>query len=57
MNEKGLGAYQVKRNLKNLEESLRKRFSVRRECFGRETEKYRKRDRREMIFGSHRGLI
>ena len=40
MNEKGLGAYQVKRNLKNLEESLRKRFRVRRECFGRETEKY-----------------
>ena len=57
MNEKGLGAYQVKRNLKKLEESLRKRFRVRRECFGRETEKYRERDRREMIFGSHRGLI
>ena len=58
MNEKGLGAYQVKRNLKKLEESLRKRFGVvRRECFGRETEKYRERDRREMISGSHRGLI
>ena len=57
MNEKGLGAYQVKRNLKKLEESLRKRFEVRRECFGRETEKYRERDRREMIFGSYRGLI
>ena len=26
MNEKGLEAYQVKRNLKKLEESLRKRF-------------------------------
>ena len=58
MNEKGLGAYQVKRNLKKLEESLRKRFGVvRRECFGRETEKYRERDRREMNFGSHKGLI
>ena len=45
MNEKGLGAYQVKRNLKKLEESLRKRFGVvRRECFGRETEKYRERE-------------
>ena len=58
MNEKGLGAYQVKRNLKKLEESLRKRFGVvRKECFGRETEKYRERDRREMISGSYRGLI
>ena len=57
MNEKGLGAYQVKRNLKKLEECLRKRFGVRRECFGRETEKYQERDRREMISRSHRGLI
>ena len=57
MNEKGLGAYQVRKNLKKLEESLRKRFGVRRECFGREIEKYRERDRREMIFESHRGLI
>ena len=30
MNEKGLGAYQVKRNLKKLEESLRKRFGMKR---------------------------
>ena len=30
MNEKGLEAYQVKRNLKKLEESLRKRFGVKR---------------------------
>ena len=58
MNEKGLGAYQVKRNLKKLEESLRKRFGVvRRECFGREIEKYQERDRREMISGSYRGFI
>ena len=26
MNEKGLGAYQVRRNLKKLEESLRNKF-------------------------------
>ena len=57
MNEKGLEAYQVKRNLKKLEESLRNKFGVRWECFGRETEKYRERDRRKMIFGSHRDLI
>ena len=29
MNEKGLEAYQVKRNLKKLEESLRNKFRVR----------------------------
>ena len=46
MNEKGLGAYQVKRNLKKLEESLRNKFgedeSVLREkqrCIKREIEK------------------
>ena len=33
MNEKGLGAYQVKRNLKKLKESLRKRFGVKRRVF------------------------
>ena len=49
MNEKGFGAYQVRRKLKKLEESLRNKFGVRCECFGRETEKYRERDRREMI--------
>ena len=45
MNEKGLGAYQVRRNLKKLEESLRNKFGVRWECFERETEKYRERER------------
>ena len=34
MNEKGLEAYQVKRNLKKLEESLRKRFGVKKRVFG-----------------------
>ena len=57
MNEKGLEAYQVKRNLKKLEESLRNKFGVRWECFGRETKKYWERDRRKMISESHRGLI
>ena len=57
MNEKGLEAYQVKRNLKNLEESLRNKFGVRWECFGIETEKYRERDRRKMISELHRDLI
>ena len=33
MNEKGLGAYQVRRNLKKLEESLRNKFGVRTKCF------------------------
>ena len=57
MNEKGLGAYQVGRNLKKLEESLRNKFGVRWESFGKEIEKYQERDRREMNSGSHRGLI
>ena len=33
MNVKGLEAYQVKKNLKNLEESLRTKIGVRFECF------------------------
>ena len=44
MNEKGLGAYQVRRNLKKLQESLRNKFGVRWESFGKETEKYRERE-------------
>ena len=35
MTEKGLGAYQVRRNLKKFKESLRKRFGVKRRVFGR----------------------
>ena len=50
MNEKELKAYQVKRNLKKLEESLRNKFGVRWECFGRETEKYREREIEEKWF-------
>ena len=36
MNEKGLKAYQVKRNLKKLEESLRKSLEWKWECLGDE---------------------
>ena len=57
MNEKGLGGYQIRRNLKKLEESLRNKFGVRSDSFGRETEKYREKDRREMKSGLHKGLI
>ena len=48
MNEKGLEAYQVKRNLKKLEESLRKRFGVKRRVFGRGTIADRSREIEEM---------
>ena len=44
MNEKGLEAYQVKRNLKKLEESLRKRFGVKRRVFRRGTVEDRTRE-------------
>ena len=48
MNEKGLGAYQVRRNLKKLEESLRQRFGVKRRVFGRGTVVDRSREIEEM---------
>ena len=48
MNEKGLGAYQVRRNLKKLEESLRKRFGVKRRVFGRGIVTDRLREIKEM---------
>ena len=48
MNEKGLGAYQVRRNLKKLEESLRKRFGVKRKVFGRGIVMDRLREIKEM---------
>ena len=48
MNEKGLGAYQVRRNLKKLEESLRKRFEVKRRVFRRGTVADRSREIEEM---------
>ena len=48
MNKKGLEAYQVKRNLKKLEESLRKRFGVKRRVFGSGTVADRSREVEEM---------
>ena len=45
MNEKGLEAYQVRKNVKNLGKSLRTKIGVSLESFGRETEKCRERDR------------
>ena len=48
MNKKGLRAYQVRRNLKKLEESLRKRFGVKRRVFGRGTVADRSREIEEM---------
>ena len=48
MNEKGLEAYQVKRNLKKLKESLRKRIRVKRRVFGRRTVADRSRKIEEM---------
>ena len=48
MNEKGLEAYQVKRNLKKLEESLRIKFGVKRKVFRRGTVMDRSREIEEM---------
>ena len=46
MNEKGLEAYQVKRNLKKLEESLRNEFGVKRSVWKMNNRGQIKRDRR-----------
>ena len=46
MNEKGLGAYQVRRNLKKLEESLRKRFGEKESVWERNSRGQIERDRR-----------
>ena len=48
MNEKGLEAYQVKRNLKKIGESLRNKFGVKRRVFGRWTVADRLREIEEM---------
>ena len=57
MNEKGFEAYQVKKNLKKLEESLRNHVGVRYECFGRENREVSREISKEMRTGSHRMLI
>ena len=59
MNEKGLEAYQVKKNLKNLGKSLTTKIGVRLESFGeRNREVSRERERSmEMKTGSCKGFI
>ena len=54
MNENGLVAFQAKRNLKKLEESLMKRFGVKRRAFGRRTAADRSREIKEMRDRSQR---
>ena len=57
MNEKGLKAYQVKKNLKNLVKSLRTKIGVRLECFWeRNREVWRERSM-EMRAGLRKGFI
>ena len=55
--EKGLEAYQVKKNLKKLEESLRTKIGVRFECFGERNREVSREISKEMRTGSHRMLI
>ena len=57
MNKKGLEAYQVKKNLKKLEESLRNQIGVRWECFGRENREVSRERSKEMRTRSHKRLI
>ena len=44
MKNERLEAYQEKKILKKLEETLRNKIGVRRECLGEKTESYRERD-------------
>ena len=57
MNEKGLKAYQVKKNLKNLEESLRTKIGVRFECFWERNREVSREILNKMKTGLRRGLI
>ena len=52
MNKEGLDAYQVYKNLKKLEETLRKRLGVKERVFGRLTGMDRLREIEEMREGS-----
>ena len=57
MNEKGLEAYQVKKNLKNLVKSLRTKIGVRLECFWERNREVSRERSMEMRTGSRRGFI
>ena len=55
MNVKGLDAYQVKKNFKNLEETLRNNYWSEMREFGREIREVLRERSREMRVGSHKG--
>ena len=57
MNVKGLEAYQMKKNLKNLEETLRNNYWIEMREFGRENREVSRERSKRMISGPHRGLI
>ena len=57
MNEKGLEAYQVKKNLKNLGKSLGTKIGVRLECFWERNREVLRERSMEMRSGSRRGFI
>ena len=57
MNDKGLEAYQVKKNLKNLVKSLRTKIGMRLECFWERNREVSREWSIEMRTGSRRGLI
>ena len=57
MNMKGLEAYQVKKNLKNLEESLRTKIGVRFECFWKRNREVSRERSMEMRTGSRMDFI
>ena len=56
MNVKGLEAYQMKKFLKKLEESLRNKDWSEMRTFGKENRKVSRERSSEMSFGSHRKL-
>ena len=56
MNVKGLEAYQVKKNLKKLEETLRNNYWSEMREFGREIREVSRERSSEMNSGSHREL-
>ena len=57
MNKKGLKAYQVKKNLKNLVKSLRTKIGVRLNCFWERNKEVLRERLMEMRIGLRRGLI
>ena len=57
INEKGLEAYQVKKNLKNLVKSLRTKIGVRLECFWERNREVSRERSMEMRSRSRRGFI